>query len=43
MSIEAEVTIILKSFLFCSKDLIKPKITSILMVLSCASSITKQE
>lgn len=43
MSMEADVTIILKSFLFWRSSFNKPRITSMLMVLSWASSITKHE
>lgn len=41
--IEADVIITLKPFLFCNNSLTRPKITSILIVLSWASSITKHE
>jgi len=43
ISIDADVMMILKSFLFSNNSFTRPKITSILIVLSCASSITRQE
>jgi hypothetical protein len=39
---EALVTITLKPFLICCNSFISPKMTSMLIVLSCASSMIKQ-